>query len=156
MVDVNWRKSSYSGGNGAECVEVASPDGGAVAVRDSKQNGVGPVLGVTPAAWRRFTDQVRRVRLECRSGKLGFDRSVLAKAETRAIPDSRRRGRVERGVSARRRTVLTTGEAALVLVASTWVLGCFHGHRLRRGPGSCLLLPRPGVGLVPGRLHLPR
>ncbi len=59
MVNImNWRKSSYSGGNGAECIEVASP-GGAVVVRDTKQNGTGPVLRVTPAAWRRFAGQVK-------------------------------------------------------------------------------------------------
>ncbi|MBD2893105.1 hypothetical protein amrb99_20260 [Actinomadura sp. RB99] len=37
MEDLNprWRKSSYSGGNGGECVEVADL-AGVVAVRDSK------------------------------------------------------------------------------------------------------------------------
>ncbi|HEU5029280.1 MAG TPA: DUF397 domain-containing protein [Spirillospora sp.] len=37
MEDLNprWRKSSYSGGNGGECVEVAD-FAGVVAVRDSK------------------------------------------------------------------------------------------------------------------------
>jgi hypothetical protein len=60
MVNImNWRKSSYSGGNGAECIEVASPDD-AIAVRDTKQNGTGPVLRFTPAAWRRFAGQVKR------------------------------------------------------------------------------------------------
>ena len=59
MVNImNWRKSSYSGGNGAECIEVASLDG-AVAVRDTTQNGAGPVLRVTPAAWRLFAGQVK-------------------------------------------------------------------------------------------------
>ena len=59
MDDMNWRKSSYSSGNGGECIEVASPEG-AVAVRDTMQADTGPVLRFTPAAWRRFADQVKR------------------------------------------------------------------------------------------------
>jgi hypothetical protein len=49
----NWRKSSYSGGQGGECVEVASTLGH-VAVRDTKDHGIGPVLRVSPADWSRF------------------------------------------------------------------------------------------------------
>ncbi len=59
MDNVNWRTSSYSSGNGGECVEVASPEG-AVAVRDTKQNGTGPVLRFSPGAWGRFASQVKR------------------------------------------------------------------------------------------------
>ena len=65
MDNMNWRTSSYSSGNGGECVEVASPEG-AVAVRDTKQirdtkqNGTGPVLRFSPGAWRRFASQVKR------------------------------------------------------------------------------------------------
>jgi hypothetical protein len=58
MDHVNWRKSSYSSGNGGECVEVASP-GGALAVRDTKQNGAGPVLRFTAAAWRGFAEKLK-------------------------------------------------------------------------------------------------
>lgn len=47
-----WRKSPFSGGNGA-CVEVAMLDD-AVAVRDSKDPD-GPVLRFTPAEWAAFT-----------------------------------------------------------------------------------------------------
>ena len=47
-----WFKSSYSAGNGGECIEVAvSP--GAVHVRDSKDPD-GPQLTVTPEAWASF------------------------------------------------------------------------------------------------------
>jgi hypothetical protein len=53
-----WRKSSYSGGQGGNCVEVAARDG--VLVRDTKQYEVGPVLRFTPGAWRRFADRVKR------------------------------------------------------------------------------------------------
>jgi hypothetical protein len=48
--DLPWRKSSRSGSDGGECVELAGVDN-AVAVRDSKDPG-GPVLLVRPAALR--------------------------------------------------------------------------------------------------------
>lgn len=55
-----WRKSSYSGGQGGNCVEVADrPEGSRVLVRDT-QDRIGPVLRFTPVAWRRFTDQLKR------------------------------------------------------------------------------------------------
>ncbi|MGW7031238.1 DUF397 domain-containing protein [Streptomyces xanthophaeus] len=47
-----WRKSSYSGGTGGECVEVASRPH-LVAVRDSKQAD-GPVFAVAPHAFATF------------------------------------------------------------------------------------------------------
>jgi hypothetical protein len=53
-----WRKSSYSGSNGGNCVEVA--DGGRqVLVRDTKLAGAGPVLRFSQGAWRKFADQVK-------------------------------------------------------------------------------------------------
>ncbi|MEU6178888.1 DUF397 domain-containing protein [Streptomyces coeruleorubidus] len=46
-----WHKSTYSSGEGGECLEVAVADG-AVHVRDSKRAVVGgPVLRIAPAAW---------------------------------------------------------------------------------------------------------
>jgi Domain of unknown function (DUF397) len=53
-----WRKSSYSSGNGGQCVEVAGNLPGIVAVRDSKNQG-GPALIFTPAVWQAFTAQMR-------------------------------------------------------------------------------------------------
>jgi hypothetical protein len=53
-----WRKSSYSGSNGGDCVEVAAPLPAAIAVRDSK-NPDGPKLIFTPAAWAAFTATIR-------------------------------------------------------------------------------------------------
>ncbi|WP_405723790.1 DUF397 domain-containing protein [Streptomyces sp. NBC_01537] len=44
-----WFKSSYSGGGGGECLEVAAALN-AVLIRDSKDLS-GPVLTVTPQAW---------------------------------------------------------------------------------------------------------
>jgi hypothetical protein len=55
---MNWRKSSYSGQSGGNCVEVAD-QGNRVLVRDTK-NRVGAMLRFTPDAWRRFADQVKR------------------------------------------------------------------------------------------------
>ena len=55
-MESNWRKSSYSGSNGGECVEVATA--GAVLVRDTADRN-GPVLAVTADAWRAFTAAIR-------------------------------------------------------------------------------------------------
>ena len=58
-MDATWRKSSYSGGNGGNCVEVgAQPQSARVLVRDTKDR-QGPVLQFTPSAWKQFADQVR-------------------------------------------------------------------------------------------------
>jgi Domain of unknown function (DUF397) len=53
-----WRKSSYSGGNGGGCVEVARNLPGAIGVRDSKNPG-GPELAFRPAAWSKFTEGIK-------------------------------------------------------------------------------------------------
>jgi hypothetical protein len=57
-MDYDWRKSTYSGANGGNCVEVA-PTGAGIAVRDTKDRGHGPVLRVTPAAWDQFLTGVK-------------------------------------------------------------------------------------------------
>jgi hypothetical protein len=57
-----WRKGSRSGGNG-NCVEVAVNLTGAVAVRDSK-NPLGPVLVLTPTAWRALVTRVEDGQLD--------------------------------------------------------------------------------------------
>jgi hypothetical protein len=50
--ELGWFKSSYSGTEGTECVEVAAcPD--AVHVRDSKDK-CGPQLAFAPGAWAEF------------------------------------------------------------------------------------------------------
>jgi hypothetical protein len=58
-----WRKSSYSGGNGGGCVEVARNLPAIVAVRDSKDR-AGPVLTFTPAEWETFTAGVKSGELD--------------------------------------------------------------------------------------------
>ncbi|MEV3994576.1 DUF397 domain-containing protein [Streptomyces halstedii] len=49
---LSWFKSSYSGSEGGDCVEVAAHPA-AVHIRDSK-TADGPVLTVLPAAWTAF------------------------------------------------------------------------------------------------------
>ena len=53
---VTWRKSSYSGTNGGQCVEVAAP--GRVLVRDTEDR-AGAVLAFGPDAWRQFATRVK-------------------------------------------------------------------------------------------------
>ena len=57
-INPRWRKASYSGNGGGSCIEVAD-QAARVLVRDT-QDRTGPVLRFTPAAWRRFADQVKR------------------------------------------------------------------------------------------------
>ncbi|MFA1548152.1 DUF397 domain-containing protein [Actinomadura chokoriensis] len=47
-----WRKSSHSGSQADDCIELASTDR-AVAVRDSKDPD-GPVLTIAPDTWNAF------------------------------------------------------------------------------------------------------
>ena len=51
---MTWVKSSYSGDNGGNCVEIAPAFPTVVPVRDSKLVN-GPVLLVTRSAWSAFT-----------------------------------------------------------------------------------------------------
>jgi hypothetical protein len=55
-VNAAWRKSTYSGGNGGECVEVASADN--VMVRDTADRG-GATLSFGAPAWQEFLVSVR-------------------------------------------------------------------------------------------------
>ncbi|MGX9886363.1 DUF397 domain-containing protein [Streptomyces sp. NPDC002276] len=53
---LHWFKSSYSGSEGGNCIEVAVHPS-AIHVRDSKV-ATGPILTVTPGAWTIFLDTV--------------------------------------------------------------------------------------------------
>jgi hypothetical protein len=54
-----WRKSSHSGGQGGQCVEVATvAPVHAIAVRDSKDPD-GPELLLDAAAWRALTARIK-------------------------------------------------------------------------------------------------
>lgn len=53
---MDWRKSSYSGANGGNCVEVASAGG--VAVRDTADRD-GGTLNISAEAWQEFLGTLR-------------------------------------------------------------------------------------------------
>jgi hypothetical protein len=53
-----WRTSTYSGGDGSNCVEVARNRPGTVAVRDSKDQ-AGPQLAVSDQAWAEFVTGIK-------------------------------------------------------------------------------------------------
>ncbi|WP_344567849.1 DUF397 domain-containing protein [Streptomyces axinellae] len=53
-----WRKSSYSGGNNGECLEVSDGHAIGVPVRDSKDPH-GPALVFGVAAWASFVNALR-------------------------------------------------------------------------------------------------
>ncbi|WP_328978367.1 DUF397 domain-containing protein [Streptomyces canus] len=54
---LQWFKSSYSGSEGGDCVEVATQPS-AVHIRDSKTTG--PNLAVAPRTWTAFIGLARR------------------------------------------------------------------------------------------------
>ncbi|MFD9207511.1 DUF397 domain-containing protein [Streptomyces sioyaensis] len=62
LLGAAWRKSSYSNGGDANCVEIADGFPGAVPVRDSK-NPTGGVLLFPAAAWSGFIATVKNGRL---------------------------------------------------------------------------------------------
>jgi hypothetical protein len=62
MTEMCWRKSSYSGNGGANCVEVASNLTGFVLVRDSKDRN-GPRLALSDHAWSAFIEGIKRGEL---------------------------------------------------------------------------------------------
>ena len=53
---MDWRKSTYSTGNGGDCVEVATDE--LVMVRDTA-NRDGGTLAFSAAAWKQFLHTVR-------------------------------------------------------------------------------------------------
>lgn len=53
----SWRTSSHSTYHGS-CVSLGRGEA-VIGVRDTKDNGQGPVLEFTPAAWIRFTGEIR-------------------------------------------------------------------------------------------------
>ena len=61
LSEASWRKSSRSGGNGGQCVEVALNLSGVVAVRDSK-DAAGPALVFESSAWAAFVADLRASR----------------------------------------------------------------------------------------------
>ena len=58
-----WRKSSYSGNGGGSCVEVARNRPAVAAVRDSKDPD-GPILTVARGAWQHFIADIKAGRYD--------------------------------------------------------------------------------------------
>ncbi|WP_432032674.1 DUF397 domain-containing protein [Streptomyces antibioticus] len=58
LARAQWRRASYSGSNGGECVEVAALNP-RTAVRDSK-NPHGPALLFPARAWAGFLESLKR------------------------------------------------------------------------------------------------
>ena len=59
-MNLQWRKATYSSGNGGNCIEVAAASR-TVAVRDSK-NPDGPRLAFGMQAWQAFAARVKGER----------------------------------------------------------------------------------------------
>jgi len=55
---LTWRKSSYSQGNGGNCVEVTAIAGGGMVIRDSK-NASGPHLDIDRRGWYMFATALK-------------------------------------------------------------------------------------------------
>jgi hypothetical protein len=71
--ELTWVKSSYTGGNQANCVEIAVLPNGGRAVRDSKDPG-GAVLVLTAAQWTRLRKSLLAgpAARPCHADKFGF------------------------------------------------------------------------------------
>ncbi|MFF0683432.1 DUF397 domain-containing protein [Streptomyces tendae] len=61
LSDARWRKSTYSNGDGGNCLEVADGVPGVIPVRDSKVTD-GPVVVVGSVAWTEFVRTVVQSR----------------------------------------------------------------------------------------------
>jgi hypothetical protein len=61
-VELRWRKSSYSGNGGGNCVEIAARSPGIVMVRDSK-NATGAQLAISGDAWLAFIEGIKHGEL---------------------------------------------------------------------------------------------
>ena len=70
QIGQGWRKSSYSGNGGGDCVEVGHIQD-VIAVRDTKDR-PGPMLRFAPETWRRFADQVKRSLRSARACRAGI------------------------------------------------------------------------------------
>ncbi|MFE7531799.1 DUF397 domain-containing protein [Kitasatospora sp. NPDC057542] len=65
LTEASWRKSSYSGANGGQCIEVADGFAGVMPVRDSKDPS-GPALLFPAPAWQAFVTAVRTGEFDAR------------------------------------------------------------------------------------------
>ena len=60
LTGARWRKSTRSGDNGGDCVEVSTDLPDTVAVRDSK-DALGPVLTFSAETWSAFVLNIGKV-----------------------------------------------------------------------------------------------
>ncbi|MFI9643057.1 DUF397 domain-containing protein [Micromonospora sp. NPDC051925] len=60
MTGAQWRKSTKSGNNGGDCVEVADNLPGVVLVRDTKDRD-GGTLTFAPGTWQSFVDLAKQI-----------------------------------------------------------------------------------------------
>ncbi|MBK3570295.1 DUF397 domain-containing protein [Streptomyces sp. MBT62] len=60
LSSVTWHKSTYSGGSGDDCLEVAEGNPTVVPIRDSK-NPLGPKLVFRAEAWATFVEDLKHV-----------------------------------------------------------------------------------------------
>ncbi|GAA3087770.1 DUF397 domain-containing protein [Streptosporangium carneum] len=58
LTTATWRKSTLSGSDGTDCVEIARLTGGHIGVRDSK-NPTAPALLLTPGDWNTFIEGIK-------------------------------------------------------------------------------------------------
>lgn len=58
LANAQWRKSSFSGHDGSDCVETARLSDGRRAVRDSKDHGL-PAAVFTGTAWTDFLTTIK-------------------------------------------------------------------------------------------------
>jgi len=89
QLDPRWRKASYSGNGGADCVEAGSVPG-VVLVRDTKDRG-GFALSVPADAWNTFLTTVKlyprhRPRPAVRPGPLAFRAAGCVRRERVPAP----------------------------------------------------------------------
>ncbi|MFJ7233344.1 DUF397 domain-containing protein [Streptomyces tendae] len=61
LTNAHWRKSTYSNGEGGNCLEVTDGVPGVIPVRDSKVAD-GPVIVIGSAAWTEFVRTVVQSR----------------------------------------------------------------------------------------------
>ena len=59
LIGAIWRKSTRSGNGGSDCVEVAKNLPSIVGVRDTKDDGTGPILTFPHASWAAFVTGVK-------------------------------------------------------------------------------------------------
>jgi hypothetical protein len=58
---LTWRKSTHSGGNGGDCIEVSPTSKPFIAIRDSKDPN-GPKLLISSPMWQMFAQRVRTAK----------------------------------------------------------------------------------------------